>query len=392
MTATQRAHGRLLPDDPRLPRVDAIERMRAHRDQGRLTQSQLRTVVDGICDCYSLSEIAEAASVGERDVLDLVGELGTWLSHVHGAVRRETVALSRTASDQLFPDNRGDNDAVLLPHGFEPGKRPYRRDVSRSLATIVVHGPSDSDLARFLARRYPSTTQVLTLPHLAMVRMFDELGRIDEITDVNPDNPALSGILVAAWDLLADAAERANASLSELLDLDPQQWDDDEIADGVTKVRELIDGQRWCREADVRELDRACEAADADPAFGRTALSRHIGFWRQRVAHDPGAWWFASVGEIPIGGMRRIAEKAGLRLSNPNRTEVIRVRRRLADMGLAKDIDRLVHEALRAQDAGVADEFWAVMQARADGAIDWAKRLEEVFASVGVGAGSATAD
>lgn len=355
----------------------AIDRLRSIRDAdtARISHQQVARVTEGLIAAEPLVVTAAKAGLEPAEVLDLVGGFGTWLSHVEGAVQVQTSFGSTDA-----PPGEG---MVVVPEGYEPNRRPYRRDVVRSLCTIVAHRPGDAEVARYLARRYPATSShhVPTYSTVALVRFFAEQGRLDELDQINDDNQRLAALLVAAYELLCDYTDRANAAVMRLVRVTSDGWDDGGVP--TAEIEGLLDELEWAYAERLRRLRRtlALHTQAASPTTAQ-GVALELGFLQQRIGTEPEDWLLRDIGEISVAGLRRLGEDAGLRLEAPGRAEVSRIRSRLRKSGLAADVDKLVDEALRARDAGVDAAFWESMERRAVGDPDWETTLNEAYRKI----------
>ena len=332
------------------PAPDVVSRLRAatQRTQGP-TLAQVTRVVDGLLAVESRDSIAAATGLSADEVLTCVASLGTWLRHVRGEL---TFTLVKADSEQealwQAPPAADGSVDVIIPPGFERAGSGRRRDVTRALGALVAARPTADELARWVARQTPATTEVVEWSLLAMVHTFARLGRAEELDAINPDSFELSQAIANAWDLLDTRRMDALAAAERVLSATEPDRGDVRVASvlheaAFTRLERMI-GVR----EDLFDKERATLAA--------TLLDGCI----------PG-----SVAELTAAQVRRIAEASGLAIEAPSRTEEGEIRSRLIALGLGSDVDQLVPAASRAINAGVEDAFWEAMELRADGVEDW---------------------
>lgn len=355
-----------------------IERLRRARpdESSKPTLDQLRSVVDGLHGCQPLSSISTISGLPEARVLDLVAELGTWLTHVRGGAGVTTSSASDSSQQVLFqnPVKGSKKPSVVVPLGFER-RAPHKRDVAKALASIVVARPDDDTLARFIARKYPTKAKVLTFSMVAAVWRFatlkgpDGTSRLEEIDQLNPSNHTLNELLVAAYDLIDLAVRDANAGIATLVAAD--------LSD-LGSLRAACAKARWVAEAELGKIERLIEACELRSSAERL-LTTELRFLAQRVKALPGRYTIGSIAELNEGQVLRIAQAAGLSIEGTSRAEESEIRGRLKAMGFSSDLDRLVPEAIRAGQVGIIAEFWEAMEARQSGDTDWAQHLTDAF-------------
>lgn len=385
------------------------ERVRSTLPERRLTTDEVRAIVSGLVACHSLEDIEGTSGLDKTSVLDVVAELGTWLTHVRGGTNTVVVTAAELSQQPLFqggnapkansastktsskklsktsakaPAKAGSKKSskaksgpaiqVVLPVGFERSA-PHRRDVARALAAIVVADLSDDIIVRFLARKYPSETTVLTFPIVAALWRFATLGRLDDMAEISP-HLGFQRLLVAAWDLLEVARQDSADGIKELIAADVS--DLDALRDACAKSRFVAEGELTRIE---RQITMAHEREAALPL-----LSRELSFLAQRVRANPMAYLIGSIAELSEGQVRRIAQAAGLPVDGESRAEEAEIRSRLQQMGLSSDVDRLVPEGVRASQVGVLETFWDACERRLAGDQDWDQSLRDAFEQAGV--------
>lgn len=365
-------------DVPHIPIDPVVERLTAIRDRDHdtLDYRQMLRIVQGVAAGEPLADTADAVGIDRQRVIDAVGEFGTWLSHVHGAM------------PDTARNGAADGRRAATPVGYADDGREHNSNVDTSAATIAWYRPDRATLLRYVARRRPSPLRAITYPLLTLTHFFARIGRLSDLDGINPDNPTLAARLITAHDMLRDAANTSNRSVGRLLTVDV-------VADGDLDgtrdtLEQILADTSWAFEAELRPLARAVQhARDAEdsPAL-RAALNSSVQTLQGKVRARPSDWLFSEVGDISAAGVRRLAEGAGLLIEQPGRREVGRVRDRLRALGLGNDVDQLVDDALLAEHLGVGVEFWDAMARRADGDPTWETGLLRAYRRVAGGAGS----
>lgn len=362
--------------------AQAIEKLRKLVETStpptRLTAVQVFALIDGLKAVKPLADIASDVGVPESEVLDLTAEFGTWLTHVNGGSNAElsfVVELEQQLSfdigppvlSNVFTDPQA-TPTVSVPLGFER-TAPHGRDVAKALAAIVVVDPQEDVVTRFLARRYASTAKVLTFPLVASVWRFATLDRLDDLGSINPKNMVFNELLVSAYDMLEFARRDCNDAVRTLA-----------VGD-VSDLQALSDAAarcRWVNEGEITRLERSIEMAKASPS-SVSLLTKELEFFQATVRARPDLFLVASIEDLTEAHVRRIGQAAGLAVDGENRSLESDIRRRLHELGLASDVDRLVPEGVRAASAGLTDTFWEAMSRRVDNDPCWDEDLLEAF-------------
>jgi hypothetical protein len=333
----------------------------------RLTLTQVQTFVAKLKACEPVDAIAAATGMDDDDVIDLGAKLGTWLTHVLGSVDVEIELAVKQAQPTLFPGA----DQVVIPAGFER-RAKQRRDIVRALATIIVHDPDDATLQRFLDRLYPSKTSVLAARDVFVVWRFAQLGRIDDLARIS-SNPAFNRTMASAFYTLETAVRDAEAAFTVMVDLEADPAD----------VHAACVTSRWVREARISKMERLA-AQVRDGQGSENLLRRDQRYFGNEIAACPPAWTFTSVADLVEGQVLRIVEAAGL-VGDDSRRDALDIRSRLVALGeehgydIARDLDRLVPEGLRAKRAGVEDLYWEGIEARIAGDPNWREIFESAM-------------
>jgi len=359
-----------------LQRVPAIERMResANEQVERLSLSTVRAVVDGVTGAYNLSAIAQSAKIDESSVMDIVAELGTWLTHVHGKAEVSVRLAIDEEQPSLFAQPGGGD--VVVPLGFER-RGPHRRDLSRSIASICARQPDDTELGRWLDHKYPSEVGVLTGSDVFLIWTLARLGRLDEI-DLLPSSRAFTQVVIAAFDLLdvglTDA--RGGVAVLYLTGMGEMPVDIEQLQIAATKAA-------WLGEARMARISRFLGLGDS--ASSQRGLENELGNFAREVSANQQLWLPRTIASLGEGQVLRLVQRAGLGKADDHRKTEAEIRNKLIERGLRKDLDRLLPYAMRAVAAGAEAEYWAAIDARVSGDPDWRIELDETLAAHSVG-------
>lgn len=356
-----------------LKRPDVITKLEdlSSIETQRVSLSQIVSFVKLLRSTTPLADVAASTNLTEEEVIDLGARLGTWLTHVSGSVDAEIILAVEMEQPQLFHDS--DDTKVIIPVGFE--RRPkQRREINRSLATIIRHNPDEATLSRFLDRLYPSKTSVLAARDVFIVWRFAQLGRLDGLANISPNHPAFCRTMVSAYNLLETAIADAEQAVNVLVD---ESADLESLASACVKVR-------WMNEARIGRLERQVQHASSGPtALGM--LRRHQRTFAIEVSSVPAAWRIDDISQLREGQVLRLVQASGLVNEESARREALEIRTRLIELDaengsdLSKDLDLLVPEGVRAKRAGLEMEFWDAIESRLAGDPDWRDRLESAF-------------
>jgi hypothetical protein len=363
------------------------------------TLEQLQVLKDSLAlTHYSLDYISNLLGMESSRVIDEVAKLGKWLIHTNGGIDVETVThgslrqMSLFQESQLVPGpvtlGKGSKAKaaaaagmklstrkVVLPAGFEPGRNG--RDVSRALAAIVVYNPDESTLLRYVARTYPTVRQsVLSFTILSSVWKFAELGFLEQIDEVSPENPGFMPLVVSAFDVLDGAIANAHEGISELLfyaetcDPSGDGLDLESVQVSCLKARAL-------NEAEISRLQSRLQLAHERGS--RSALATELRFFAQRVAAQPNRYRIDDISQLSASQVRRIAESHGIPTGGADRSLENDIREHLRALGLETDLDQMVPAGVQASQLGFLDDFYEAIAARVSGDPTWVDQLSELF-------------
>lgn len=271
-------------------------------------------------------------------------------------------ALGRPIPDAPAPPtHKDDRDTVYLPAGYVSRDG---RNINRAVGTLVEYCPDDATVRRYLARRYPSTTQSLCGETVFVAWRLAQLGRLDDLTELHP---RFAATLVEARDQLELAVTRAREARDRLLAwaAHPEAVDRDEL-------ERTISACAWLAERDLERVRVAAREGD-DVTVERALRALALAFRR-----EPLRFAVPDLATLREGQVRRIAEATGLRVDGGDATVRRQARAELVRLGLAADIDKLLPEAVAAAERGSLDEYLAIV---ADAEVDttWRERVDALL-------------
>lgn len=357
------------------------------------TLAQIQAVTTGVEYCWTIDDVITESGLTKDQVLDIVAELGTWLNHTDGSPDAEKVTVDDVSQMTLFQTaakplgkpkrnkeaqaqyeaaakarRRLKGNRVVIAPGFT--KADARRNVEASYVAIACVRPSDEQLIRYRDRSTQRATDELTFEHVAAVRFFAHVGRLDEIDEVNPSSPEFLSCVVRAYDLLETARADAMAGLAELVNPDTGL---SQLPGAVTRMSPLF-------EAAASRLQRAVTYAASSPAAERT-LTKERNVLARAVVEAPGRFVVTNIGDLNEGQLRRVAQAAGLRTERHTRRDEAGIRSRLTSYGFDADADMLVPLGMRATAAEIEDVFWDAVERRSEGDPAWDAELRRELAA-----------
>lgn len=371
-----------------------IERLRtkaatalAELEAEKPSNTQIVSVVESLARCEDLETTSKKAGISESKVIDIIAELGTWLTHSNKSAPKAIIKAANE-SDTLFlgpwshtliqtKKRRGrpkknyvpvTTPSVMIPEGFEP-KGFHRRDVSKALAAIVVSPPDPNVLSRFLARTYSTRSSSLNYSVVSGVWYFAHAERLDHVDKVNKSDPVFHLQVVSAYDLLDVARQDAVDAIDKIVEGDTSDLD---------SLMDACLGAKWIAEREINKIEGMIEVARKRPAAIK-ALETELKYFAAR-ANSSASYRPATIADLNVGQIQRISEAAGIPVEGSSRAEETDIRAKLKALGLSKDVDMLVPEGLRAAQVGQLDAFWDIMNARSEGDSTWSESLQELFA------------
>jgi hypothetical protein len=294
-----------------------------------------------------IQAMATHTGLDVTDVAATVSDLGTWLSHVHGAPPIRLVRSGDFEQPTLFVLPKANEVQRLeLPAGFSP--RELGRDIRASLAAVMSRQPDRDELQRFTDRNHMNIGPwpVATFEIIAGVAFFARLGRLDDLATISPDSVSFNERIVKAYDILDVARQDGLAALADVL-VSPADTED--LVTPMARARVLFDPQ-LVRLA--RLVDRLDTSDEVPLLFERERQSL-----AHRIITATRQWVPAGVHDLDDAQVRRIAAGAGVALERDRHVEN-ETRDRLVALGREADADVLVPTAMDAIAAGAQDEFW----------------------------------
>lgn len=388
------------PTTQGIDRVASIERLRerSKTQVKRLKNATIAKIVIGLRDNTSLKDLMKQTRLSETEILDIVAGLGTWLIHVHGSVPETAKPAAKTSTKSpVRASTRKETQLSLLdilekpksakvvtpkgskpkidedkvPPGFEKSAA-HRRDVVKSVGSIIYHNPSNSEITRWLDRRYMSTSGVLTGADVTLMHLMAQLGRLSEMGAISP-SPAAAQAIVGAFDLFDVAICDANEAVSMLSGVGRGEINlsADEIMHNATKMAWLNEA----RSSKIFALARqAKEFADRESLAALNHDLRSFSFEAESIHWHP-----KDIASLRRAQVARLIERSGLAKSEDLKRTESEIRNKLVEMGLKDDLDRLLSDAMRAVHAKCESEFWAAITARQSGDANWRARLQKAI-------------
>lgn len=322
------------------------------------------TVILVVKDMLSNVPLAKTAkklkniSDPEGFILDIVATFGTWLTHSEGKVTTEYI-FSKDAKTQSPKEG-----LVIIPLGYEP-QAQHGRDLVKAITAILSLKPSDDIIVRFVSRTYNSRTDLLNYPLVAGVWKFSTMDRLSTIKNVNADEVFYTQV-IASYDLLNRNIKASNDIVNGII---LGSLNGKKLLNSLSKVL-------WLNESDLTKLYKTLENIHNSGDKNKFEQSRLT--LVSTLSLNYSKYRIISIRQLSAGQVRRICEIEGLIADESEKIDELEIRNNLKSLGLIRDADVLVPEAIRAYQKGLSAEFWAVMNARADGDLSWPVMLQEL--------------
>jgi len=303
----------------------------------------------------------------EKLILDVIATFGTWLTHSEG----KNSELEQMELFDVLPLN-GKNISKV-PTGYEPNAS-HKRDIVKALNRIISSNPTPEVIARFVARTYKVRSASLDHAIVAGVWGFASRNRLDKIALVSDDKVFISQV-IAAYDLIKFAMLSAQEKMLKLVKLSKQE------KLSLNKLSDLATSLSWLSEYEFGQLVSSTELAKIDSS-ALPGLKNQLNKLVKRIQEMPEIFSPVGIHSLTAGQIKRISASAGLVVDhNPDQRGIeFEIRQSLKKLGLGNDSDLLLPEAIRASEKGRLDDFWSVMQNRAEGDLTWAEQLQELTA------------
>lgn len=291
-------------------------------------------------------------------VLDIVATFGTWLTHSEGKVTTEFI-FSKDA--KIKNPKEG---LVIIPEGYEP-QAQHGRDLVKAITAILSLKPSDDTIVRFVSRTYSSRTDLLNYPLVAGVWKFATMDRLSSIKNVNADEVFYTQV-IASYELLKKNIKASNEIVNNII---LGSYNNKKLVASLGKIT-------WLNESELSKTKSTLESLLNNGEIQKLEQAKNNLVSLLRMNYSK--YLINSIRQLSAGQIRRICENEGLIADESEKIDELEIRNNLKSLGLIRDADVLVPEAIRAYQKGLSAEFWTVMNARADGDLSWPVMLQEL--------------
>lgn len=362
----------MVSDDEQVLRLEQLAAEASRLDPEPVPAETLFSMVESLIDGNPLSYAAtllpeEQGGDRESRALDIMKGYGSWLAKVKKSTPQVpcVFACDLDTGLRLFePESPpgAPEGAVVLPAGYErirsaPGSK--NSTVGKdALVTLLFYRPSSEEAARYTHSLLRRRKRPLSFEMVSAVWGFTRRGRILGLAAIDSDARFLE-LSVEAYRLLEtyrSDAIKALRRLSEYEGSDPEE------------VLELLTRCYWLAEPEAARVRAAAERRSAKEidASLRLLASRTL----SGSVRLP-----ASVRDLDAGQVLRVGVVSGLVDDDNYNAHARQLRSRLRDIGISKDLDKLVQDAFNAERTGDEDMFWEAMSARAAGDPTWSDML-----------------
>jgi hypothetical protein len=332
----------------------------------QLSLEKLIAVINFLRATIPMSQVTRDLDLTEDDVFRIITELGTWLIHAHGAAPGEIIAADASLQLSLLPTE----GAVVVPQGFDR-RNGLRHDISKSIRAVLVHNPDDTELARYIDRKYPNEGLVLTDTAVHTVWTIAMVGELDNL-HLGSDSPEWARVMLEAYDLIDVSLTDAHRAARRITAM--QSIDLDDLANAFAQLS-------WLHESKMRRLTNILEIVRSSPGDDASQiLERELGMLASELEKKPG-WLPLNIGDLEKGQIVRLVERNGLARDPDSRKIELEIRSRLTDRGLKRDFDLLVPDGVRATLLGAPEVFWDAIEERKNGEPEWREPLDKLLES-----------
>lgn len=277
-----------------------------------------------------------------------------------------------------------ENDWGTIPLGYDRTSE-HGRDIHGSLAAVLAQPATEPEIIRFVDRSYSMPTVALHADHVQVfhwlvshgleTKLLDLVNQTVDIVDgvavlatgPGQSNLALAKTMVAAYDLLEVARLDAMRALGRVVRGDVEE---------LEAMRAELAKCQWLAPATIGRLAVTAERYAEAPGSARLGeiFESSVRTFRHTVTHRPDSVVVRSVAQMTSAHLAQVLALSGMEVDDgEEKAASVELRTRLIEMGLRKDLDRELPEALRAWHAGRLEEFYASRQARLEGDPDWAR-------------------
>lgn len=370
------------------------------------TLKQVRTVISHLRSGYSLDDsLLELGDLQSGDVIHLVEGLGRYISQTtkvkvdavvlpwdesgtmfyspsqeeieaeRAAKRLDPKAGVKGKSTSFIPEGVSlDKPVVYLPQHWT--KAESGKNLSQSIATVVLTEIKDDEVTRFLNRYYARNEISVSAEHLFLLQWLSEnnlLGRLEELDD---KNYALANVISKTWTSLLAWQEEAQRSFKALAQVKEDSWDAQEMLDHVDRCA-------WLWPAELEQIRSPLQALlrnEDNPSLRKVAHQRLLSFGK--IAEASGKGSIKMPEDLTFAHVHYLAKSQGL-TGREDEEKSVRsdLRSWLIENQLANDIDVEVEAGVEAWRLGILDEFYANREERVQGDQNWSAAWQEVLAT-----------
>jgi hypothetical protein len=286
-------------------------------------------------------------------IINVIAKFGTWVTH--------SLDLSNTETSNK---NKKSFNVIKIPKGYEP-ELNNGRDITRAITAIVSNNPGNEAIARFVDRTYRLRNPSISLNTLNSICCFSNQGRIYNISKVS-DDPVFVQNIVLSYNLLYNGIKDAEKSLNKLTTLA------NDTSKNYKKIYTILLSVIWLKESSILRF-----LSHKDRNSTNKTIQSEFNFLLKILFAELNN--INNIGQLNSGQIRRLAASKGISVDLVSRENETQIRSVLKNMGLGSDVDKLVPDALRAEEMDRLDDFWNIIQLRIDGDVSWSEQLEDLL-------------
>lgn len=286
-------------------------------------------------------------------IINVIAKFGTWVTH--------SLDLSNTETSNK---NKKSFNVIKIPKGYEP-ELNNGRDITRAISAIVSNNPGNEAIARFVDRTYRLRNPSISLNTLNSICCFSNQGRIYNISKVS-DDPVFVQNIVLSYNLLYNGIKDAEKSLNKLTALA------NDTNKNYKKIYTILLSVIWLKESSILRF-----LSHKDRNSTNKTIQSEFNFLLKILFAELNN--INNIGQLNSGQIRRLAASKGISVDLVSRENETQIRSVLKNMGLGSDVDKLVPDALRAEEMDRLDDFWNIIQLRIDGDVSWSEQLEDLL-------------
>jgi hypothetical protein len=323
-------------------------------EETRPTNGQVKKIVadllNGKSIDYTINKLVLPKSIDKKEfIINILAKFGTWITH--------SVDLNKQNIKKY-------NNKFNIPKGYEPESN-NGRDITRAITAIYNNNPSDEMITRFVDRTYRLRNSNITINSLNSVVAFSNNKRFFELTKVSSD-PIYYKNIVESFNLLYNNYVSAKKIVISL------EAHSSDVIKNYNKIYKDLMKIIWLCESSILRF-----LSFKDKNSKNTVLETEYRFLIKKLNLELSK--ITVIGALNSGQIKRIAALNNIIVDQPSRENETKIRTTLKVLGLGSDADKLVPDALRADDLDKLDEFWSIIQSRIDGDITWSEQLEELL-------------